>query len=71
MISRDQQSEHLQQSQLSPQYSDAEMVSKSSDLKGIKTINIIDQGMKYKWKGSWNSGDQQFNKYLENYHGIC
>jgi hypothetical protein len=28
------------------------MVSKASDLKGIKTINIIDQGMKYKWKGS-------------------
>ena len=52
MINRDQQSEHLQQSQLSPQYSDAEMVSKANDLKGIKTINIIDQGMKYKWKGS-------------------
>lgn len=40
MISRDQQSELLQQSQLSPQYSDAEMVSKASDLKGIETINM-------------------------------
>ena len=44
MISRDQQSEHLQQSQLSPQYSDAEMISKASDLKESASLQLSSGG---------------------------